>query len=63
MCTYSLQKNGLANSADHGCAFTARPSRRVNPAGWFIQALTEMTNIEPLIPAANMLLDQRRASG
>ncbi len=52
MCTYSLQKNGFANSADHGCASTARPPDRVNPVGWFIQALTEMTNIEPVIPAS-----------
>jgi len=52
MCTYSLQKNGLANSADHGCASTARPPDSRNPVGWFIQALTEMTNSEPVIPAS-----------
>ena len=52
MCTYSLQKNGLANSADHGCASTARPPASRNPVGWFIQALTAMTNIEPVIPAS-----------
>src|SRR6201989_1383976 len=52
MCTYSLQKNGLANSADHGCTATARPPASRNPVGWFIQALTEMTNIEAVMPAS-----------
>ena len=52
ICTYSDQKNGLANSADQGCAPTARPPASRNPVGWFIQALTAMTNIEPVIPAS-----------
>ena len=51
MCTYSLQKNGLANSADQGCASTARPPASRNPVGWFIQALTAMTKNEPATPA------------
>ena len=51
MCTYSLQNIGLANSACHGCTSTARPLRRVNPLGWFIHPLTEMTNNEPATPA------------
>ena len=62
MCTYSLQKNGLANSADHGCTSTARPSPRVNPVGWFIQALTEMTKNEPVIPATAIGMPDRKCS-
>ena len=60
MCTYSDQKNGLANSADHGCAFTALPATRVNPVGWFIQALTAMTNIEPVTPATAIGMPDRK---
>ena len=51
MCTYSLQNIGLANSACHGCTSVARPPASVNPVGWFIHPLTEMTNSEPATPA------------
>ena len=51
MCTYSLQNIGLANSACHGWTSTARPPDSVNPDGWFIHALTEMTKNDPATPA------------
>ncbi|HUN38144.1 MAG TPA: hypothetical protein VMU95_39640 [Trebonia sp.] len=51
MWTYSLKNIGLANRACHGCTSTARPSRRVKPEGWFIQALTAMTKKDPATPA------------
>jgi hypothetical protein len=51
MWMYSLQNSGLSNSAFHGCTSTARPFCSVNPVGWFIQPLTEMTNSEPATPA------------
>jgi hypothetical protein len=60
MCTYSLQNCGFANSACHGCTSTARPSRRVNPDGWFIQALTEMTKKDPATPATATGMPQRK---
>ena len=60
MCTYSLQNIGLANSACHGCTFTARPPDKVNPVGWFIQPLTEMTNIEPATPATAIGMPARK---
>ena len=62
MCAYSLQKNGLPNSACQGWASTARPSRSVNPLGWFIQALTEITNIEPVTPAIAIGIPASRCS-
>jgi len=51
MWMYSLQNSGLSNRAFQGCTSTARPSRRLNPVGWFIQPLTAMTNSEPATPA------------
>ncbi len=64
MCTYSDQNIGLANSACQGCTSTARPPRRVNPDGWFIQPLTAMTNSEPATPAtATGMPDRKCARG
>jgi hypothetical protein len=51
MCTHSLQNIGLANRACQGSTSTARPPASRNPAGWFIQPFTEITNIEPATPA------------
>jgi hypothetical protein len=60
MCTYSLQNIGLANSACQGCTSTARPSCSVNPVGWFIQPLTEITNSEPATPAIAIGIPDRK---
>jgi hypothetical protein len=62
MWMYSLQNIGLANSADHGCTSVARPSTSVNPVGWFIQPLTEMTNSDPATPASAMGIPDSRCS-
>ena len=60
MWMYSLQNIGLANSACQGCTSTARPPCRVNPVGWFIQPLTEMTNREPATPATATGMPHRK---
>jgi hypothetical protein len=60
MCTYSLQNIGLSNSACHGCTSVARPFTSVNPVGWFIHPLTEMTNSDPAIPASAMGMPHRK---
>jgi hypothetical protein len=62
MWTYSLQNIGLSNRAFHGCTSAARPSTRVNPVGWFIHPLTEMTNSEPATPAIAMGNPHRKCS-
>jgi hypothetical protein len=62
MWMYSLQNIGLANSADHGCTSVARPSTSVNPVGWFIQPLTEMTKSDPATPAIAIGIPDRKWS-
>jgi len=62
MCTYSDQNSGLANSADHGCTSTARPSASSKPLGWFIQPLTAMTNSDPATPASATGMPHRKCA-
>jgi hypothetical protein len=62
MWMYSLQNIGLANSACHGCTSVALPSTSVNPDGWFIQPLTEITNSEPATPATATGIPERKCA-
>ena len=51
MWTISCQRNELPNSASQGLTSTASPPRSSKPPGLFIQALTAITNSEPVMPA------------
>ena len=48
------------NSAAHGCTLVTWPPTRSNPVGWFIQALTEITNSEPDRPVITIGMPQRK---
>ena len=50
MCSASYQ-NAPLTITPSGCTSTTRPSRRVNPAGWFIQAFAATTDSVPPTPA------------
>lgn len=62
MWTNSCQKNELAKSADHGCTSTALPFSSLNPVGWFIQPLTEITKSDPATPAMAIGIPESRCS-